>query len=65
MERGLMMVLHSIIIGIVAFLVMRYILGQSISKAEDRSIVFASAVLLYMLLFGHGLPTRLNRNLSI
>ena len=44
---------------------MRYILGQSISKAEDRSIVFASAVLLYMLLFGHGLPTRLNRNLSI
>ena len=65
MERGLMMVLHSIIIGIVAFLVMRYILGQSISKAEDRSIVFASAVLLYMVLFGHGLPTRLNRNLSI
>jgi len=65
MERGLMMVLHSIIIGVVAFIVMRYGLGQSVSKAEDRSIVFASAVLLYMLLFGHGLPTRLNRNLSI
>lgn len=63
MERGLMMVLHSIIIGLLSFLVMRYVLGQSVSKAEDRSIVLASIVLLYMVLFGHGLPTRLNRNL--
>ena len=65
MERGLMMVLHSIIIGLLSFLVMRYVLGQSVSKAEDRSIALASAVLLYMVLFGHGLPIRLNRNLSI
>ena len=63
MERGLMMILHSIIIGLLSFLVMRYVLGQSVSKAEDRSIALASIVLLYMVLFGNGLPIRLNRNL--
>lgn len=63
MERGLIMVVHSIIIGIVAFLAMRYGLGQSVVKAENRSVLLGSVVLLYMLLFGHGLPTRLNPNL--
>lgn len=63
MERGLMMAVHSIIIGVLAFLVMRYGLGQSVMKAENRSVALTGFVLLYMVLFGHGLPTRLNPNL--
>lgn len=63
MERGLMMAVHSIIIGVLAFLVMRYGLGLSAMKAENRSVALTGFVLLYMVLFGHGLPNRLNPNL--
>ncbi len=31
--------------------------------AENRSILFGSFVLMYMILFGHGLPTSINSNL--
>ena len=61
MEQGLIMVLHSVIIGIVLYCVMIFGLGQNRIVAENRSILIASAVLIYMILFGHGLPTKLNR----
>jgi len=63
MERGLMMVLHSAIIGLVLYLVMMFLLKQKPVVAENRSILIASIVLIYMLLFGHGLPTSVNRNI--
>lgn len=63
MERGLVMAGHSFIIGLLAFLIMRHGLGQSAIKAENRSIALTAFVLLYMVFFGHGLPTRLNPNL--
>jgi hypothetical protein len=58
-----MMLLHSVIIGILLYLFMIYILGQRQSVAENRSILLASLILIYMILFGHGLPTSLNKNL--
>ncbi len=61
MERGLMMVLHSVMIGIVLYVLMVFGLGQQRGVAENRSILIASCVLIYMILFGHGLPFRLNR----
>jgi uncharacterized membrane protein YhaH (DUF805 family) len=61
MEQHWMMVLHSIIIGIVAFLFMIFILGQKNEVAERRSILIAAVVLIYMILFGHGLPVKLNK----
>ena len=61
MERGLNMVLHSAIIGIILYCIMIYVLGQQAIVAENRSILIASGVLIYMILFGHGLPTKLNR----
>lgn len=61
MERGLNMVLHSVIIGIILYCIMIYVLGQQPIVAENRSILIASGVLIYMILFGHGLPTKLNR----
>lgn len=63
MERGLMMVLHSAVIGIVLFLGMKFILKQSQGRAEDRSILIATVFLAYMILFGHNAPTSLNSNI--
>jgi hypothetical protein len=38
-------------------------LGQSQIVAENRSILLASLLSAYMILFGHGLPTSINKNL--
>lgn len=56
-----MMVFHSVIIGIVLYLIMIYGLKQPQIMAENRSILIAAIVLIYMILFGHGLPTKLNK----
>ncbi len=63
MESGRMMLLHSIIIGIVLYLVMIFILGQREIVAENRTLLLTSFILAYMILFGHGLPTSINKNL--
>lgn len=63
MERGWMMVLHSVVIGIVLYVFMIFALGQPTIVAENRSILISSFVLIYMILFGHGLPVKLNKNI--
>ncbi len=63
-ERGIVMLAHSAMIGIAIFLMMKFILNQPQAIAEDRSIVISAFVLIYMIMFGHGLPGQLNRNLS-
>lgn len=65
MERGLVMLVHSVIIGLILFLIMRFILGQSVSVAEDRSVLLGAIVLIYMVLFGHRLPGTINRNVAL
>jgi hypothetical protein len=35
---------------------MIYILGQNQMISENRSILIAALILVYMILFGHGLP---------
>jgi hypothetical protein len=56
-----MMILHSIIIGIILFVFMIFGLGQQNEVAQRRSILIASFVLIYMILFGHRLPGKLNK----
>jgi hypothetical protein len=63
MEGGFTMFIHSAIITIVLYIIMKYILKQSESKAQDRSILLGAIVLIYMILFGHGLPTHINGNI--
>ena len=63
MERGSIMVIHSIIIGILIYLIMVYGFKQNIFVAEDRSIFYASLVLIYMILYGHSLPMNINKNI--
>jgi len=58
-----MMLLHSVIIGVLLYLVMIYLLKQSQVIAENRSVLIGAVVLIYMVVFGHGLPNRINRNL--
>ena len=59
-ERGSTMLMHSVVIGIAVYAVMVFLLQQSPAVAENRSILIASAVLIYMIVFGHGLPGRMN-----
>ena len=63
-ERGAVMLAHSAMIGIVIYMMMRYVFNQSALVAEDRSIVIGAFVLIYMVMFGHGMPGQMNRNLS-
>jgi len=58
-----MMLLHSIIIGFILYFIMIFLLKQDKSVAENRSILLASVILIYMILFGHGLPVKLNKTL--
>ena len=58
-----MMFLHAVLIGVVLYVVMTVVLGQKPIVAENRSFLLAAVVLAYMMLFGHGLPTSINRNL--
>ena len=63
METGRMMLLHSVIIGILLYLFMIFVLGQNQIVAENRSILLGGVILVYMILFGHGLPTSINKGL--
>jgi len=58
-----MMLLHSLIIGVLLYLFMFFILGQRQIVSENRSILLAAFILIYMILFGHGLPSSINKNL--
>lgn len=63
-ERGAIMLAHSAMIGIVIYMMMRFLFNQPSLVAEDRSIVITAFVLIYMVMFGHGMPNQLNKNLS-
>ena len=63
MERGIVMVLHSVIIGLILYALMVFVFNQNPLIAESRSILIAAVLLIYMILFGHGMPTKLNKNL--
>lgn len=63
MEKGRMMLLHAVIVGILLYVFMIFILGQNQVVAENRSILIAALILVYMILFGHGLPTSINKHL--
>jgi hypothetical protein len=61
MEGALNHLFHAFIIAIILYLLMRFALRQSQTMALNRSILIAAVALVYMILFGHGLPTHINR----
>jgi TRAP-type C4-dicarboxylate transport system permease small subunit len=62
-DSGIVMVLHALIIGVLLYVLMRYLLKQPMAVAVDRSILIAAIILVYMILFGHKLPGRVNSNI--
>jgi hypothetical protein len=42
---------------------MVFVIGQKKSIAENRSILIGAIILIYMIVFGHGLPTTINKDL--
>ncbi len=62
-ESGFIMVIHCIVITAVLYLIMTKLLKQSTAVATDRSILIGTVILAYMILFGHGLPGKINPNL--
>lgn len=62
MESGLTMVVHSIVIGIILYIIMYLVMKQPQTVAENRSILFAAFALIYMILFGHQLPNKINKD---
>ena len=63
MESGLTMLVHSAVIGVILYVIMVYVLKQRRIVAENRSIVLAAIVLIYMVMFGHGMPNKVNSDL--
>ena len=63
MEAGRMMLLHSLVIGVLLYLFMIFVIGQKQAVAENRSILIGALALVYMILFGHGLPNSINKSL--
>jgi putative effector of murein hydrolase len=61
MEEVLNHLLHAFIIAIVLYILMKFLLKQSQNMALNRSILIGAVALIYMILFGHGLPTHINR----
>jgi hypothetical protein len=47
------MLVHSVVIGVVLYLIMSFVLKQENMVAQDRSILIAAVVLIYMILFGN------------
>ena len=63
MERGLIMLLHSVISGLILYRLMVFVFKPHETVAENRSILISALILIYMILFGHGIPGELNRYL--
>jgi len=59
MESPFTHLFHAFIITLVLYVIMKFALNQSQSMALNRSILIGSLALAYMILFGHGLPTRI------
>ena len=63
MESGFTMLIHSAIITTILYIIMKFILKQSEMISQNRSLLIGSLALIYMILFGHDLPTNINKNI--
>ena len=61
MESSFSHLFHSIIISVILYIIMKFFLHQSETMAVNRSMLIGSLALIYMILFGHGLPMHMNK----
>ena len=63
MEGGFMMFIHSAIISVIIYVIMKFLLKQPEIVSQNRSVLIGALILIYMILFGHSLPMNINRNI--
>ncbi len=63
MEGGFMMFIHSAIISVIIYVIMKFLLKQPEIVSQNRSVLIGALILIYMVLFGHGMPTNINTNI--
>jgi hypothetical protein len=61
MEGALTHLFHAFIIFVILYVIMRFGLKQSQNMSLNRSLIIGAGALIYMILFGHGLPFHINR----
>ena len=61
MDTALSHLFHSVIITVILYIIMKFFLKQSETMSLNRSILIGALALIYMILFGHGMPTHLNK----
>ena len=61
MESALFHLFHASIITLILYVIMKFILKQSCTMSLNRSLLLGALSLIYMILFGHGMPTHLNK----
>lgn len=65
MESPMEMLLHSVVISIAMFILLRFMVKQSNDKAATWSMLVGSFSLFYMLVWGHKMPSlNINPTLS-
>lgn len=62
-ERGIVMAGHSLLIGMIIYVVLVFMVKTDKDIAENRSVLIAGLVMAYMVAFGHGAPGNLNQKL--
>ena len=61
MDTALSHLFHSVVITVILYIIMKFFLKQTETMSLNRSILIGAIALIYMILFGHGLPTHLNK----
>ena len=61
MEGPLNHLFHAVVITFLLYAIMKFVLRQSQTMALNRSILIGAVALIYMILFGHGLPLHIKR----
>ena len=66
-ESSLNMILHSFVVGVVVYIFLVYGMGKQMLQSIDISILFGALSLIYMVVFGHNLPSAatINPNLNM
>jgi hypothetical protein len=63
MGDSLEMVFHGALVGVVVYVICKFFFKDSEAKCMTRAVGLGLVVALYMVMFGHGPPTKLNPNL--
>lgn len=56
MDNGLQMLGHSAVIVVIIYLALVHLAKQARGVAGNRALLVGAVALVYMILFGHGLP---------